>query len=65
MYSNVECPDKYVYKVTDAHKNIINGIDAVTNCGSSEIVTGGRDGFIKVWDPRQNDKPTVIIKPKV
>lgn len=66
MYiSNVECPDKYVYKVPNAHKSIINGIDTVANGDSAAIVSGGRDGFIKVWDPRQQNKPAVIILPKV
>lgn len=62
--SNIERPDAYVYKVPNAHSSIINGIDAVANGSRSEIVTGGRDGLIKVWDPRQCSKPAVEIRPK-
>lgn len=38
---------------------IINCLDSVAgasaNCGAPEIVTGGRDGAVKVWDPRQQE----------
>lgn len=44
------------YKVK-AHAKIVNAIDGVggLNCGSGapELVTAGRDGCIRVWDPRQ------------
>lgn len=43
----------------NAHKGIINCMDAMAgnmvNCGAPEIVTGGRDGAVRVWDPRQSD----------
>lgn len=44
----------YLYNV-QAHTGIINTIDtagSVKNCGPSEILTGGEDGMVKVWDPR-------------
>lgn len=31
--------------------------------GAPEIVTGSRDGTVKVWDPRQKEKPVVCIEP--
>ncbi|KAJ3202874.1 hypothetical protein HDU82_007008, partial [Entophlyctis luteolus] len=50
-----------------AHEQIINCIDA---CGGSglrtgppEIVTGSRDGTVKVWDIRQKEKPVAVISP--
>lgn len=38
-----------------AHKSIINAIDGVGGTpgrGAPEVVTGGRDGCARVWDPR-------------
>lgn len=32
--------------------------------GAPEIATGSRDGLVKVWDPRQKDRPVVTIEPK-
>lgn len=34
------------------------------NCGAPEVVTGSRDGAVKVWDPRQNGAPVVDISAK-
>ena len=34
-----------------AHSDLVNSIDSANN-GGLEIVTGSRDGFVKVWDPR-------------
>lgn len=51
----------------DAHHGIINCIDGIggtgINCGAPEIVTGGRDGSIKVWDPRQH-APVACMSPE-
>lgn len=49
--------DKIFYTVK-AHNKIINSIDAIGGLdignGAPEIVTGSRDGAVKLWDPRQN-----------
>ncbi|GAB1601483.1 WD repeat-containing protein 92-like [Argonauta hians] len=56
-----------VYSVL-GHKQIINCIDGVGGLGigegAPEIVTGSRDGMVKVWDPRQKDKPVAVMEPK-
>jgi len=49
-----------------AHSEIINAIDAVGGLGigegAPEIVTGSRDGIVKIWDPRQST-PVASIEP--
>lgn len=54
-----------VYQVDKAHDGIVNTMDAIggttINCGAPEIVTGGRDGSVKVWDLRQKDSPVAHI----
>lgn len=50
------------------HESIINAIDGVggkhaAGYGAPEIVTGGKDGYIKVWDPRV-DYPVVTFEQK-
>ncbi|GBP58619.1 WD repeat-containing protein 92 [Eumeta japonica] len=53
--------------ITKEHTDIINSIDgmggATVNCGAPEIVTGSRDGTVKVWDPRQRGKPVANMQP--
>ncbi|XP_055371267.1 dynein axonemal assembly factor 10 [Condylostylus longicornis] len=67
MIIDLERPDLAVYNV-EAHKQIINSIDGIggaqLNCGAPEIVTGGKDGVVKVWDPRQGSDPVVNIEPE-
>ncbi|CRK90291.1 CLUMA_CG003987, isoform A [Clunio marinus] len=64
---DIERPEKSIYKV-DAHSDIINSIDAVggnsTFYGAKEIVTGSRDGSVKIWDPRQKNDPVANISAK-
>lgn len=62
---NVDRFDGCVYTVTNAHRGIINAIDTVGNVenrGASEILTGGQDGLVKVWDPRCHEA-VVQIEP--
>lgn len=56
-----------LYEV-NAHNGLINCLDAIgggnmLNCGAPEIVTGGSDGCVKIWDPRQNDQPVACMAP--
>ena len=48
------------------HDKIINCIDGCGGLdiggGAPEIVTGSRDGTVRVWDPRQQD-PVLSLEP--
>ncbi|XP_012929536.1 WD repeat-containing protein 92 isoform X3 [Heterocephalus glaber] len=63
---NLEAPEMPVYTV-NGHKEIINTIDGIGGLGvgegAPEIVTGSRDGTVKVWDPRQKDDPVANMEP--
>lgn len=63
---DLNSPNMPVYSVK-AHKEIINAIDGVAGLnigkGAPEIVTGSRDGLVKVWDPRQKERPVITIEP--
>ncbi|XP_002126437.2 dynein axonemal assembly factor 10 [Ciona intestinalis] len=52
----------------DAHSEIINAIDGVGGLGigegAPELVTGSRDGAVKVWDVRQKDAPVACMVPE-
>ena len=53
------------YDVQKAHKTIINAMDAIGGTGDvgpAEIMTAGRDGSAKIWDPRTNN-PVVVLEP--
>lgn len=66
MIWNLENTDRPVYSVK-AHSQIVNAIDGVGGLGigegAPEIVTASRDGSVKVWDPRQKDKPVANMAP--
>ncbi|GMI21142.1 hypothetical protein TeGR_g10611, partial [Tetraparma gracilis] len=53
--SSLERPEDPLYNV-QAHASIVNCIDGVggqnVGYGAPEIATGGRDGCVRVWDPR-------------
>ncbi|KDR24139.1 WD repeat-containing protein 92 [Zootermopsis nevadensis] len=63
---NLEDTTAPIY-TANAHKEIINSIDGVggqsIGCGAPEIVTGSRDGSVKVWDPRQKGKAVATMEP--
>ena len=55
------------WSMPSAHSTIINCIDGcggLKGAGAPEIVTGGRDGCVHVWDPRQRDRPVASMSPQ-
>lgn len=54
-----------IYSVK-AHDGIVNCLDGIgggntLKCGAPEIVTAGKDGNVKVWDPRQKNEPVLCV----
>ena len=57
---------EFNYEIKKAHKGIIQSIDGLgikNNQGPPEIVTGGKDGLVKLWDLR-SDKHCILLEPK-
>ena len=55
-----------VFSHESAHSEIINTIDGAGGLaqeGSPELVTGGRDGAVRVWDTRQTEYPVARMEP--
>ena len=50
---------------TQAHKSMLNALDTAGGFhspGPNEILTGGKDGAVKLWDLRQRD-PVLVLEP--
>ena len=66
-FRDLENPHSAIYSVA-AHSSIINDVDGVGGLnvgkGPAELVTGGRDGVVKIWDVRQNDRPVAVLEPE-
>ncbi|GBM67886.1 WD repeat-containing protein 92 [Araneus ventricosus] len=64
---DIESLDSPLFNVR-GHTQIINAIDAVgglgVGAGAPEIVTGSKDGAVKVWDCRQKDLPVATMEPE-
>lgn len=62
---DLEKPDTAIY-TQQAHSSIINAIDGCGGIGigngAPEIVTGGRDGCVRLWDPRVS-YPVIALEP--
>jgi hypothetical protein len=43
--------------------NSLDSIGGIVGQGAIEIVTGGRDGRVHLWDPRQI-KPVLTLEPE-
>ncbi len=55
-----------VFWQAQAHHKVVNSVDGAgaegQGYGPCELVTGGRDGCVSVWDPRQKT-PVVTLEP--
>jgi len=63
---DLENIDKPIFS-QQAHSSIINAIDGCggmeVGFGAPEIVTGGRDGCVRLWDPRVQE-PVLALEPE-
>jgi len=61
---DLEKLNKPTFEIKEAHSKIINAIDGISGKhGAAELVTGSRDGTVKVWDPR-TDQCVTELKPQ-
>ena len=65
----VVCDVEHINKPTfstQAHASIVNAVDGIgglgVGYGAPELATGGRDGCVRVWDPRVPE-PVVSLEP--
>jgi len=54
---------KKVPEFVKGHSAIINCIDGI-RVGAPEVVTGSKDGCVKVWDARQRNEAVITIAPQ-
>ncbi|RXG58827.1 WD repeat-containing protein 92 [Armadillidium vulgare] len=59
---NLEMEEKF-HGGNDREKEVLKTSRHCQSHVPPEIVTGSRDGTVKVWDPRQKEKPVVCIEP--
>ncbi|KAI7839135.1 hypothetical protein COHA_007138 [Chlorella ohadii] len=45
------------------HAGVVNGLDAFNGQGAPLIATAGKDGGVRVWDPRAPDAPAAAFLP--
>ena len=54
------------WRVKNAHKKIVNSLDGIggggRGYGAPEILTGSRDGCVRLWDPRQQGPVSFIFE---
>ncbi|CEM07612.1 unnamed protein product [Vitrella brassicaformis CCMP3155] len=63
---DIDALSRPMWSCVEGHKGIVNAIDGCggqnIGYGAPELVTGGRDGCVRVWDPRQEDA-VVALEP--
>ena len=61
----VDLEKQKVFHEVQAHQGMVNAVDSMgglVGSGVLEILTGGSDGCVRLWDPRQ-EAPVVALEP--
>ncbi|KAL0212453.1 hypothetical protein RCL1_006079 [Eukaryota sp. TZLM3-RCL] len=61
-----EKPSKPIFSYDSAHNGVVHSIHGCGHPlaqGASELITGGSDGYVRVWDIRQGSGPVVEVGP--